>query len=104
MGELVRNAAFGARIIIYGGMSPEPFTLHNFDVGLKGLSIAAYVYRYFFEPPGRAKDADLPLILEAARAIRPPVGGRHALADFRAAIHEATTNASAGKRLFVMTQ
>lgn len=101
-GDLIRSAAFGARIVLFGGMSPESFSIHNFDVALKDLKIDTYVYRYFFTPPGVARDADVTEILEASKNLRLQIGGRHTLPDYAAAIRETLQNASSGKRLFVM--
>ena len=103
-GELIRVMAFGGQGIINGGMSPERFELHNFDVLLNGLEIKAHVYRHFFTPPQISGRAVLQQIVDASgRAdFQVPLGGLHPLADFKKAIGESMRNPARGKRLFQM--
>ncbi|WP_342234530.1 quinone oxidoreductase family protein [Inquilinus sp. OTU3971] len=103
-GELIRSMGFGGHVVINGGMSPDRFELHNFDVLLKGLEIRAHVYRYFFDPP---KASDAYVLREIAGiAGRPefsvPVGGMHSLEEFTTAIGESVRNPGKGKRFFRM--
>jgi NADPH:quinone reductase-like Zn-dependent oxidoreductase len=103
-GELIRSCAFGAKVVINGGMSPDRFELHNFDVLLSGLEIKAHVYRYFFTPPQSDDKQMLSDVIEAARRsdFTVPVGGFHALDDHATAIHESINNPGNGKRFFKM--
>jgi NADPH:quinone reductase len=104
LGELLRTAALGAQVIIYGGYSSEKFELHNFDILMKGSTIRSYVYRYFFTPP---PTGDRQLLQEIADVSgRPdfmaPVAGLHPLQDFRTAIYDAVNYPENGKRFFRM--
>jgi len=103
-GELIRAMAFGGQVIINGGMSPERFELHNFDVLLNGLEIKAHVYRYFFTPPQISDRAVLQQIVDASgRAdFQVPLGGLHPLEDFKQAIGESMRNPARGKHFFQM--
>jgi NADPH:quinone reductase-like Zn-dependent oxidoreductase len=101
-GELIRAMAFGGQVIINGGMSPERFELHNFDVLLSGLDIRSHVYRYFFDPP---KPGDMPTmqaIAAAADSFRVPIGGMNALEDHRRAVAETLRSPERGKQFFDM--
>ncbi|MBV8278092.1 MAG: zinc-binding dehydrogenase [Verrucomicrobia bacterium] len=104
-GDLIRSLAVGGQFIIYGGFSSETFSLHNFDVLMRGAAIKSYVYRYFFHPP--AAD-DRKLLHEIADVCAQPefkvrIGGVHALDDFKVAIHEALSRPHFGKRLLKMS-
>ncbi|HVI43921.1 MAG TPA: zinc-binding dehydrogenase [Chitinophaga sp.] len=101
---LIRSTAFGARLIINGGMSEEKYELHNFDILMKGLQIRSHVYRYFFAPPQSGDDAMLQEMIDisAAPDFRMPAGRTYPLDDFRLAIDDSITRASGGKHLFVM--
>jgi NADPH2:quinone reductase len=85
-GDLIRSCAFGAKVVINGGMSSERFELHNFDVLLNGLEISAHVYRYFFTPPKPGDQQMLADVIKAAQRpdFKVPVGGFHALEASRA--------------------
>ncbi|PSL50336.1 NADPH:quinone reductase-like Zn-dependent oxidoreductase [Chitinophaga niastensis] len=101
-GELIRSTAFGAKVIINGGMSPEKFELHNFDVLLNGIEIKSHVYRYFFTPP---KKEDVSMLEEIAAVsgqagFQAPIGGTHALEDFITAINESIHHPGSGKHVF----
>src|SRR5260221_2940460 len=48
---LVHNASFGAKVIIYGGVSENSFERHKFDKKLKSPTHQSYIYLYFFLPP-----------------------------------------------------
>jgi hypothetical protein len=103
-GELIGSVAFGAKVIINGGMSPEKFALHNFDILLNGIELRSHVYRYFFIPPQKE---DLPVLQEIAAIsgdadFYAPVGGAHALDDFAAAVYETIHHPTAGKHVFRM--
>jgi NADPH2:quinone reductase len=104
-GNLIRSLATGGQFVIYGGYSPETFPLHNFDLLMKGSAIKSYVYRYFFNPPPAG---DRKLLHEIAGISAQPefnlrIGGVHALADFKAAIHESLNHPESGKRLLKMS-
>jgi NADPH2:quinone reductase len=103
-GELIRSAAFGARVILYGGMSPKPFTLSNFDVLLKNVKITGHTYRFFFTPPSAADLEEMKAIVSITSdgAFKVQIGGRHRLDDFKEAVGETLSNTSIGKHLFVI--
>ncbi|CAN7463417.1 zinc-binding dehydrogenase [Trinickia sp. LjRoot230] len=103
-GELVRSLAFGGRVVINGGMSPERFELHNFDLLMSGAEMRASIYRYFFNPP---KPADWEMLSSVIAAFGSddfyiPRGATHRLDDFELAIRTATEHSEQGKQLFVM--
>lgn len=103
-GDLVRSLADGGRFVIYGGYSPEKFSIHNFDLLIKGAEIRTYIYRYFFDPP---KAGDFPELGKIAELTEPAefrvsVGGTYALDDFKAAIYETAHRPELGKRFFTM--
>lgn len=102
-GDLIRSMAFGGQVIINGGMSPERFDLHNFDVLLRGIEIRSHVYRYFFTPP---KADDLQELAEIATAagspeFKVPVGGLNHREQFRIAVQETLEHPARGKQFFV---
>lgn len=101
-GNLIRSAAFGARVIINGGMSPDNFYLHNFDVLLNGIEISSHVYRYFFNPPKQTDNDFLRNILAASANpdFKTPLGGMHRLEDFNVAITESIKAPQKGKHIF----
>jgi NADPH2:quinone reductase len=104
LGELVRSLALGGRAIIYGGYSVEPFTLHNFDVLMRVVTIEHYVYRYFFDPPRPEELDELQSMLRASMAPGFPsgAGGWHALADFHEAVRLSLEQPELGKQFFRM--
>ncbi|APR80769.1 Hypothetical protein A7982_06116 [Minicystis rosea] len=88
---------------MYGGYSPEPMSIHAFDLLMRAASIESYAYRYFFEPPSREDASFIQEVLAASAQIETRIAGRHALDDWRAAV-EATLHApERGKRLLRMT-
>jgi NADPH:quinone reductase len=100
VGELIRSTALGAQVIIYGGMSPDNFVLHNFDILLKVIAIKSYVYRYFFNSP-QQRDTDF--LLEIARLssqFKVPVAGMHPLEDFNVAVEGTIRQPEQGKHFF----
>jgi NADPH:quinone reductase-like Zn-dependent oxidoreductase len=101
-GDLLRTMAYAGSMVIYGGYSPEPFQLHNFDVLLREATIKSYGYRYFFTPPPAEDAALLQQIAEISGApgFHSPVGGRHALEDFAAALTASIEHPEQGKRIF----
>lgn len=101
-GELIRTMAFGGQVVINGGMSPDRFELHNFDVLLNGLEIRSHVYRYFFTPPGPNDFSELEQIAATAAldTFKVPVGGRNELAQFRTAIAATLEHPERGKQFF----
>lgn len=104
VGELVKSLAFGGKVVLYGGYSPETFQLHNFDLLMKGAEIGTYVYRYFFDPPTKEDATVLRKIAEISGSsdFRIPIGGMHDLADFKTAIEETIHRPEVGKRFFRM--
>jgi NADPH2:quinone reductase len=100
LSDLVRRLALGGRAIIYGGYDGARFELHNFDLLMRGATIETYIYRYFFTPPGPADRSLLQQIVQATEGpdFVIPIGGRHRLDDFRAAIDATLTDPARGKR------
>lgn len=101
-GELIRCTAFGGKLIINGGMSAEKYTLHNFDILLKGLQVQPHVYRYFFTPPLPEDMAMLKEIAEMTAGFTSNVSAGHALEDFKTAIKESIHFSEKGKHIFIM--
>ena len=101
-GELLRCVDFDSKLIINGGMSAEKYTLHNFDVLLKGLQIQSHVYRYFFTPPLPEDVATLKEIAAISANFASNVSGIHALEDFKTAIEESIRFPEKGKQIFKM--
>ncbi|RBL90539.1 quinone oxidoreductase family protein [Chitinophaga flava] len=101
-GELIRSMAFGGRVIINGGMSPDKFELHNFDILMSGAEIKSHVYRYFFNPPTAADAAVLKEIISISSqpGFQTPLGGMHSLADVETAVTESIQYPQKGKRIF----
>ncbi|MBJ9992306.1 MULTISPECIES: quinone oxidoreductase family protein [Paenibacillus] len=104
-GELIQTLSFDGRIIIYGGFSSEKFELHNFDILFKNAVMKAYGYRYFFQPPTEEDNFLLQKIAEAANTpkFRVPIGGMHALEDYKTAIYESIHHPERGKRFFIFS-
>ncbi|MER9711032.1 zinc-binding dehydrogenase [Mesorhizobium sp. M0213] len=103
-GELIRTLALGGQMVINGGMGAERFELHNFDVLLSGVEIRANIYRYFFSPPA---EADRPVLREiidifGQPGFHVPVGGLHALTEFKLAVANSLDRADLGKQIFRM--
>jgi NADPH2:quinone reductase len=101
-GDLFRSLAFGGQLVINGGMSPDRFELHNFDVLLSGAEIRASIYRYFFSPP---VDADRPMLKEVIETVgdpefHAPIGGVHRLEGFGDAIAKSWMRPELGKQVF----
>ncbi len=102
LGELVRSAALGAQVIIYGGMSPDNFVLHNFDVLMKVIAIRSYAYRYFFDPPRESDAGLLSEIVRLSSQFKVPVSGLHPLVEFPIAIEETIQRPEHGKHFFYL--
>jgi NADPH:quinone reductase-like Zn-dependent oxidoreductase len=100
-GDLIRNLAFGGKVVINGGMTPERFELHNFDILMKGARIESHIYRYFFDPP-KATDKDMLESIIAQNDIQIPIAGLHHLSDFKTAIARTIQESGNGKHFFVM--
>ena len=99
-GTLIRGMAFGGQVVINGGMSPDRFTLHNFDVLLNGIEIRSHVYRYLLRPPHPDELPELAKIARLSEGFEVPVGGRDRLADFRTAVRETLERPGLGKHFF----
>lgn len=105
LSALVRSlVSWNGKAIIYGGYSAEPFSLHNFDVLMKGVTIKPYVYRYFFTPP---KAEDRETLRKIAEVLGEPefkvrVGATHPLDNFKTAIEEAVSRPERGKQFFLI--
>lgn len=91
LGDLVRSAALGAQVVIYGGVSLENFSLHNFDILMRAIEVRAYIYRFFFEPPKPEYAETLRQIFAVSGDLSfvAPLGGMHDLKDYRAAIEKS---------------
>ena len=105
--ELVHSAGFGAKVIMYGGLSEQRFHLHNGDVYLKGLTIESYIYRYFFRPPAPEDQETIRHIIDLSSDLSfiMPVSGRYGLDEYKTAVHNSfysTPGSTAGKTLFSM--
>jgi NADPH:quinone reductase len=101
-GELIRSMAFGGQVVINGGMSPDRFALHNFDVLMSGIEIKSHVYRYFFAPPKPADIQELSEIAAAAELddFKVPVGGLNNLEQFKTAVQNTLEHPERGKQFF----
>ncbi|MBS1606365.1 MAG: zinc-binding dehydrogenase [Bacteroidetes bacterium] len=107
LADLIRNTSFGARIIMYGGLSDQRFELHNNDIYLNGLTIMPYIYRHFFTPPAKEENTTLRKIIEVASdpSFIAPVSGRYTLDQYQAAVKasfSSTPGSSSGKGLFII--
>lgn len=107
LADLVRNAAFGAKVIMYGGLSEQHFQLHNNDIYLNGLTIEPYIYRHFFTPPAPEEKATLEKIVSIAAdpSFMAPVSGRYKLDEYKTAVmnsFSSTPGSSSGKGLFII--
>ncbi len=104
LGELIRTLAIGGQTIVYGGLSPEPFRIHNFDLLLKVAEIRSNAYRYFFTPPQPDDKEVLSEIVDVfgQTDFKIPLGGLHPLEDFRTAVFETLNHPERGKRLYKM--
>ncbi|MDO6435156.1 zinc-binding dehydrogenase [Flavitalea sp. BT771] len=105
--ELVQSAGFGAKVILYGGLSELPFQLHNGDIYLKGLMIESYVYRYFFRPPAPEERETIRRIIDLSSdpSFIMPVSGRYDLEEYSTAVQNSfysSPGSTAGKTLFSM--
>ncbi|AJY74120.1 quinone oxidoreductase family protein [Paenibacillus beijingensis] len=98
--ELIRSLSLGGQVILYGGLSSEKFELHNFDLLFKVAEIKTYAYRYLFTPPEEEDITLLQEIAEVSSEFYSPVGGVHALEDFKTAIYESLHHPERGKRFF----
>jgi NADPH:quinone reductase-like Zn-dependent oxidoreductase len=106
LADLVRSAAFRAKLIMYGGLDGKSFQLHNNDVYLNGLTVESYIYRHFFTPPAREDGHILSEMFAVAGApsFLAPVSGRYRLEEYQAAVKNSfssTPGSSSGKGLFV---
>lgn len=104
--ELIRSTVFNGKIVINGGMSPDNFELHNFDILLNGLEIKSHVYRYFFTPPLPGDRDELKkIIAQSAEAdFYVPIGGWYELDRFEEAIRNSIDNPSVGKNIFIFNK
>lgn len=105
--ELVQSAAFGGKVILYGGLSEQRFQLHNNDIYLKGLTIESYIYRHFFTPPAPEEGATLREMIDIAGdpSFMAPVSGRYRFEEYKAAVSNSFSSSpgsSSGKGLFVI--
>lgn len=107
LADLIRTAAFSARVIMYGGLSDQTFELHNNDVYLNGLTIEPYIYRHFFTPPAPEEKTTLEKIIAIAGdpSFIAPISGRYRLDEYRTAVkasYSSTPGSSSGKGLFII--
>lgn len=102
LGELINSLALGAQVIISGDLSMEPFEMRSSDIALKVASIRTYAYRYFFSPPKPEDKGTLQEIMNISSEFQVPVGGMHALTDFKNAIDMGLNQPEKGKRFFTM--
>jgi len=107
LADLVRNASFGAKIIMYGGLSEQTFELHNNDIYLNGLTIEPYIYRHFFTPPAPEENTTLQKIIAIAGdpSFIAPISGQYRLDQYETAVkasYSSTPGSSSGKGLFII--
>lgn len=104
-GDIIRTMRFGGQVVINGGMSPERFELHNFDVLLNGLEIRSHVYRYFFDPPKPEDMEELARIaLESSSDdFKVSVGGFLSLGEWRKGVEATLRVPESGKQFFRMS-
>jgi NADPH:quinone reductase-like Zn-dependent oxidoreductase len=107
LADLVRSAAFNARVIMYGGLSDQQFGLHNNDVYLNGLTIEPYIYRHFFTPPAKEENETLQTIITIASdpSFVAPISGQYRLDQYKIAVkasYSSTPGSSSGKGLFII--
>lgn len=105
--DLVRSAGFGAKVIMYGGLSGQQFQLHNNDIYLNGLTIESYIYRHFFTPPAPEEKTIIEKIVGIASdpSFIAPVSGRYKLDEYKTAVRNSfssTPGSSSGKGLFII--
>ncbi|MBO9729409.1 MAG: hypothetical protein J7623_12305 [Chitinophaga sp.] len=81
-------------------MSSAQYSLHNFDVLLKGLQIQSHVYRYFFTPPSPEDAALLQEIATISMQFEANVSGVHPFEDFTIAIQKSRDSSEGGKQIF----
>ena len=100
---LARALRLGSRAVIYGGFSPEPFSLHNLDILLNVLEIRSYVYRYFFNPPGPDDEGRVRQVLALSEHLdlKVPQAARYGLEAFREAFADVISGAEMGRRYFI---
>lgn len=100
--ELIRSTAFGAALVLNGGMSPENYELHNNDIYLNGLNIKSHIYRYFFSPPKKEDTHMLNEIIEISGRdeFNVPIASTHALEDYAIAVGESIHGSYKGKHIF----
>jgi NADPH:quinone reductase-like Zn-dependent oxidoreductase len=96
--DLMDYLVLDGQVVIYGGMSAERFSLHNFDVLLKIVTLKPYIYRFFTRPPGPGDWESLQEIIDifGREDFRVPIGEAYALEDFAVAIRPGR-----GKNYFV---
>lgn len=106
MGELIRSLNLFGQAVCYGGLSTEPFELHNFDILLNAVTLRPYSYRYFFDPPPAADAEELREIIAATAGpdFVVPVGGFHPLEEFGLAVEETVKRPELGKRFFAIEE
>lgn len=96
--DLIECLVLGGQVVIYGGMSEEPFALHNLDVLLNIVTLKPYLYRFFARPPRPDDQDSLRQIIDifGQADFRIPIGGAYPLEEFAKAIQPAK-----GKNHFV---
>ncbi|MBN9383822.1 MAG: zinc-binding dehydrogenase [Chitinophagaceae bacterium] len=107
LADLIHTASFGAKVIMYGGLSEQRFQLHNNDIYLNGLTIEPYIYRHFFTPPVPEERSTIQKIIDIAGApsFIAPISGRYKLDEYKTAVRNSfssTPGSSSGKGLFII--
>lgn len=102
--QLIRSTALGARAVVNGVLSSEPYELHHFDILMNLLEIVNYVYRFFFDPPTADDRVYLQQLLAVSTVLqlKVPVAGFFTLENFREALEGALNRPEEGKRFFAM--
>jgi NADPH:quinone reductase-like Zn-dependent oxidoreductase len=102
--DLVRSLALGGRAIVYGGYSPDPMSIHVFDLLRKASTLESYAYRYFYGPPPPEDTPFLRDVLAASSTppLRTRIAALYPLDDWRAAVEATLRDPERGKRLIRM--
>jgi NADPH:quinone reductase-like Zn-dependent oxidoreductase len=107
LADLVHCTRPFAKVIIYGNMDEHPFTLHNYEILMKGLIIESYIYRHFFTPPVPEEKELIREVIDISKDLSfiVPVSGRYSLDEYKTAIQKSfysTAGSTSGKGLFII--
>ncbi|MBU5349591.1 nuclear transport factor 2 family protein [Paenibacillus lautus] len=85
-----------------------PFSSITIIIALRNCNfvfLLRYGYRYFFQPPTEEDTVLLQKITDVANTpnFRVPIGGMHALEDYKTAIYKSIHHPERGKRFFIFS-